>query len=54
MEYYGLDVHKLSITYTCVDVDGRVLRRGRVPNTSEEIREIVSPSRGKASSDTRR
>ena len=48
MEYYGLDVHKLSITYTCVDVGGRVLRRGRVPNTSEGIREIVSPSRGKA------
>ena len=48
MEYYGLDVHKLSITYTCVDVGGRVLRRGRVPNTYEDIREIVAPSSGEA------
>ena len=48
MEYYGLDVQKLSITYTCMDGDGQVLRRGRVPNTSEDIREIVAPSGDKA------
>ncbi len=48
MEYYGLDVHKLSITYTCMDVEGQVLRRGRVPNTVEGIREIVAPSGGEA------
>jgi hypothetical protein len=48
MEYYGLDVHKLSITYTCVDGEGRVLRRGRVPNTCEDIKAIVAPSNGKA------
>lgn len=46
MEYYGLDVHKVSITYTCVDRSGGVLRRGRVPNTCEGIRQIVAPSNG--------
>ena len=48
MEYYGLDIHKLSITYTCMDSDGQILRRGRVPNTWEDIPEIVAPSNGKA------
>ncbi len=24
MEYYGLDVHKLSITYTCMTEEGKV------------------------------
>lgn len=48
MEYYGLDVHKLSITYTCVDENGRILRRGRVPNTCDSIKEIVAPSNGNA------
>ncbi len=28
MEYYGLDAHKLSITYTCVNEQGQVLRSG--------------------------
>ena len=48
MEYYGLDVHKLSITYTCMGSDGQVLRRGRVPNTSEDIQRIVASSKGQA------
>ena len=42
------EVHKLSITYTCVDADGQVLRRGRVANTAEGIGEIVAPSGGQA------
>jgi len=48
MDYYGLDIHKLSITYTCMTEEGRVLRRGRVPPTPEAIREIVAPSGGQA------
>jgi len=44
MEYYGLDIHKLSITYTCMNEQGQVLRRGQVATTPEAIREIVAPS----------
>lgn len=48
MEYYGLDVHKLSITYTCMTEEGKVLRRERVATTPEAIRGIVAPSDGQA------
>jgi len=48
VEYYGLDIHKLSITYTCMNEEGRVLRRGQVATTPEAIREIVAPSGGQA------
>ncbi len=48
MEYCGLDVHKLSITYTCMTEEGKVLRRERVATTPEAIRGIVAPSGGKA------
>jgi len=48
MEYYGLDIHKLSITYTCMNEQGQVLRRGQVVTTPEAIREIVAPSGGQA------
>lgn len=44
MEYYGLDIHKLSITYTCMNEQGKILRRGRVDTTPEAIRGIVAPS----------
>lgn len=44
MEYYGLDIHKLSITYTCMNEQGEILRRGRVETTPEAIRGIVAPS----------
>ena len=48
MEYYGLDIHKLSITYTCMNEQGQILRRGQVATTPEAIREIVAPSGGQA------
>ncbi|MCH7706383.1 MAG: transposase [Chloroflexi bacterium] len=48
MDYYGLDIHKLSITYTCMNEEGQVLRRGQVATTPEAIREIVAPSGGQA------
>ncbi len=48
MEYYGLDIHKLSITYTCMNEEGQILRRGQVATTPEAIREIVAPSGGQA------
>ncbi len=44
MEYYGLDIHKLSITHTCMNEQGQILRRGRVETTPEAIRGIVAPS----------
>jgi transposase len=48
VEYYGLDIHKLSITYTCMNEAGRILRRGQVATTPEAIRGIVAPSGGQA------
>ena len=48
MEYYGLDIQKLSITYTCRNEEGQVLHRGQVATTPEAIREIVAPSGGQA------
>jgi hypothetical protein len=48
MEYHGLDVHRVSITYTCVSADSWVLRHVRVPLTPEVIRGIVAPSCGRA------
>lgn len=44
MEYYGLDVHKMSTTYACVSQDGKVLRRGRVPTRADAIQGIIAPS----------
>ncbi len=44
MEYYGLDIHKLPITYTCMNEEGQVLRRGQVATTPKAIREIVASS----------
>jgi hypothetical protein len=32
MEYYGVDIHKRYSVFACVDAQGNVLRRGRVPN----------------------
>ena len=48
MEDYGLDVHKLSITYAWMNEEGRILRRGRVATTTQDIREIVAHSGGQA------
>lgn len=48
MEYYGLDVHKLSITYTAMSPEGRILRRGRVCPTPQAIQGIITPSGGQA------
>lgn len=48
MEYYALDVHKLSTTYACMNQKGQVLRRGRVPTTREGIQGIFSSADGPA------
>ena len=45
-EYYGLDVHRLSNTYTCMNEEGRILCRGRVATAPEAIRKIAVPSGG--------
>ena len=45
-EYYGLDVHKLSNTCTCMSEEGRILCRGRVATAPEAIRKIAVPSGG--------
>lgn len=43
---YGLDVHKLSNTYTCMNEERRILCRGRVATAPEAIRKIAVPSGG--------
>lgn len=48
MDYYGLDVHKTSITYVRMNEGGRVLKRGRVAVVADAIREVVAPSLGQA------
>jgi transposase len=48
MEYYGVDVHKRYSVFACVDEQGRVVRRGRVPNSPEALAAIAAPSGGLA------
>lgn len=48
MHYYGLDVHKKSISFSCLDETGKVVRRGRIAPTAKEVRAMVAPSGGKA------
>jgi hypothetical protein len=48
MDYYGMDIHKRYSVFTCLDERGRVVRRGRVANTPEELVKAVAPSGGEA------
>ncbi len=48
MDYYGLDVHKMSTTYACLSPEGKVLRRGQVPTKADDISGVIAPSKGDA------
>lgn len=37
MDYYGIDIHTHFSVFTCMDEQGRVIRRGKVANTEEEL-----------------
>ena len=48
MDYYGVDVHKRFSVFTCIDEQGQILDRCRVPNTPEELGRAVARSGGTA------
>lgn len=43
MLYYGMDIHKEYSYYCEMDEAGKVLGEGKIPNTREAIREVISP-----------